>query len=431
MSKLHLSLNAPDTTLIHRAGILGLWMTLKQLKQQFPTSSQRNGQLSWKLTPYSISLDWTGQDEIVLDWLLKQAFQLDERGLITLIGLKPQSMPLIHKIHLHQALTATLLQHNQFVTPITRQYKVSGINLQKTAPNYLLNLLFKMPIPTQFYLLAKGYLDSFKSLNLREDNIKCRLNYKPLADYIHQDFSKQLCHPKTHQLIKDYIPIVSWLYPGAIIRHEVIRKINQCKERPEYAFALLFLPIACHYLILSKGINEQLKSKKNHPIKYLLVIPDPINLEKSAQIRWRLNYTHYRDLYVSSLAEVALNYYINENPRNFSSQRCQVILYSKLMKTSQLRNPVDIQDFYITPKHLKTYQLTYRHLQPNQLRQTEVNFIVRLNLIRGIIADNILKNQPIWRNFWLILKQQDFSGEIRQQLNYNQKGLFTMIKNID
>ena len=43
MSKLHLSLNAPDTTLIHRAGILGLWMTLKQLEQQFPTPSQRLG----------------------------------------------------------------------------------------------------------------------------------------------------------------------------------------------------------------------------------------------------------------------------------------------------------------------------------------------------------------------------------------------------
>ncbi len=57
MSKLHLSLNAPDTTIIHRAGILGLWMTLRQLKQQFPTPSQRLGELSWKLTPHSVSLD--------------------------------------------------------------------------------------------------------------------------------------------------------------------------------------------------------------------------------------------------------------------------------------------------------------------------------------------------------------------------------------
>ncbi|MEC4986957.1 MAG: type I-MYXAN CRISPR-associated Cas8a1/Cmx1, partial [Oscillatoria sp. PMC 1076.18] len=418
MSKLHLSLNASDTTLIHRAGILGLWMTLKQLEQQFPNHSQRLGELSWKLTPHSVSLDWTGQDEEVLDWLLKQAFQIDKRGLITLIGLKPQSMPLINKIHLHQALTATLLQHNQFVTPITRQYKVYGITLKKTAPHYLLNLLIKSPIPLQFYVLAKGKLDAIKSVNLTEDKVNCTLNYKGLSNYIHQDFSQQLCHSKTHQLIKDYIPIVSWLYPGAIIRHELIRKFNQCKERPKYAFALLFLPVACHYLILSKGINEQLKSKKNHPIKYLLVIPDPINLEKSAQIRWRLNDTHYRDLYVSSLAEAGLNYYINENQRNFSSQRCQVILYDKLMKTSQLRNPVDIQDFYITSKTLQTYQLAQRHLQPNQLIPTEVNFLIRLNLIRGIIAENILKKQSIWRNLWLILKQKDSSGEIKQQLNY-------------
>lgn len=101
------------------------------------------------------------------------------------------------------------------------------------------------------------------------------------------------------------------------------------------------------------------------------------------------------------------------------------------MKTSYLRNPVDIQDFQITPKLLKTYQLACRHLQKNQLIQTEVNFLVRLNLIRGIIADNILNKKSIWKNLWLILKQQDFDGEIRQQLKYNQQGLFTMIKSSD
>ncbi len=107
-------------------------------------------------------------------------------------------MPLINKIHLHQALTATLLQHNQFVTPITRQYKVSGINLKKTAPNYLLNLLIKSSIPEQFHLLATGKLDAIKSVNLTEDKVNCSLSYKRLSDYIHQDFSQQLCHPKTH-----------------------------------------------------------------------------------------------------------------------------------------------------------------------------------------------------------------------------------------
>ncbi len=57
-------------------------MTLKQLERLFPNPSQRVGELSWKLTPYSVSLYWQGQDETVLDWLLKQAFKVDNRGLI-------------------------------------------------------------------------------------------------------------------------------------------------------------------------------------------------------------------------------------------------------------------------------------------------------------------------------------------------------------
>ncbi|NES71499.1 MAG: type I-MYXAN CRISPR-associated Cas8a1/Cmx1 [Okeania sp. SIO2D1] len=91
-------------------------LTTTQLERLFPKASQRVGKLSWKLTPYSVSLDWKGKDEIVLDWLLKKAFQIDNRGLISLTGLNPQSMPLINKIHIHQALTATLLYHVRIIS---------------------------------------------------------------------------------------------------------------------------------------------------------------------------------------------------------------------------------------------------------------------------------------------------------------------------
>lgn len=306
--KIYLHLDAPNTTNIHRAAILGLWMTLKQLERLFPKPSQRVGKLSWKLTPYSVSLNWKGKDEKVLDWLLKQAFQVDNRGLISLTRLNPQSMPLINKTHVHQALTATLLQHNQFVTTIAEQYKASGTKLLKTAPHLLLCLLIKLVIPEQFYLLLKGKLNPQTSINFQVYDVKIRLYYKQLNSYIHQNFSHQLCNPKTHKLIEGHIPIVSWLYPGAIVRHNRIKKNNQCQEPTKYAFVLLFLPVACHYLILSKFITEQIKSK-THPIKYLLVIPDPINLEESAQIRWRLNNTKYESLYVSSLGEAAFSYY--------------------------------------------------------------------------------------------------------------------------
>ncbi len=131
--KIYLHLDAPDTTNIHRAALLGLWMTLKQLEKLFPKPSQRVGKLSWKLTPYSISLNWKGKDEIVLDWLLKQAFQVDNRGLISLTGLNPQSMPLI------KFLSSTDLQ----VKPLTLINTKSVLVYQN--PNFLPHILTYIP----------------------------------------------------------------------------------------------------------------------------------------------------------------------------------------------------------------------------------------------------------------------------------------------
>jgi hypothetical protein len=56
--KLSLNLNASDTTDIHRAGMTGLWMSLKQLEKKYPHPSQRPGNLTWTLTCTTITLDW-------------------------------------------------------------------------------------------------------------------------------------------------------------------------------------------------------------------------------------------------------------------------------------------------------------------------------------------------------------------------------------
>ncbi|WP_414541649.1 hypothetical protein [Nostoc sp. CCY0012] len=48
--KISLSLDAADTTIMHRVGMTGLYMTLKQLEKQYPSSHQRGGHISWFLT---------------------------------------------------------------------------------------------------------------------------------------------------------------------------------------------------------------------------------------------------------------------------------------------------------------------------------------------------------------------------------------------
>jgi hypothetical protein len=46
-SKIRLELGEPSMTLMHRAGMAGFWMTLKQLEEQYPTSAERPGNLTW------------------------------------------------------------------------------------------------------------------------------------------------------------------------------------------------------------------------------------------------------------------------------------------------------------------------------------------------------------------------------------------------
>lgn len=53
-------------------------------------------------------------------------------------------MQLINKINLHQVLTATLLQHNKFVTTIAEQYKASGTKLLKGKPNPQTSMNFQV-----------------------------------------------------------------------------------------------------------------------------------------------------------------------------------------------------------------------------------------------------------------------------------------------
>jgi CRISPR-associated protein Cas8a1/Csx13 len=242
----------------------GLCMTLQQLERHFPTPATRPGNLSWSLTNGSISLDWQGEDFTVLDWLLRQSFQINEKGLISLTGLDSSPMEVINQIHLHQAIGATFLRHNNF-------YK-------------------------------SGELTSNK---LRVDGFTGNIEYKKIGWYAHQTFANNLCD-ETGQLLRDYLKIVSWIYPGATVRHAILDKFNKLEKKVEYALALLFLPLACQYFIWHPNFS---KLDTKQAAKYIVVIPEITNLRVAAQRCWKLRSLEYKDFHVTSLGEAVLNYY--------------------------------------------------------------------------------------------------------------------------
>ncbi|HNJ42938.1 MAG TPA: type I-MYXAN CRISPR-associated Cas8a1/Cmx1, partial [Acidobacteriota bacterium] len=94
-------------TLLHRAGLAGLWMTLREFETR---QLQGPGNFRWELTNRSVSLDWDCKDFEALDWLLKKAFSLDQ-GLITFTGLKGTDLQ--NRVLFQQGLRGTFLQHSQ------------------------------------------------------------------------------------------------------------------------------------------------------------------------------------------------------------------------------------------------------------------------------------------------------------------------------
>ena len=214
-SKIQLNLGDPSMTLMHRAGLAGLWMTLKQLEQKYSTSAQRPGNFTWSLTPRSISLNWEGQDLEILDWLLKQSFQISDEGLISLTGLNSQAMEIGTQVTIHQGITGTFLQHNKF-------FKSTG------------KVSKRLPI----------------------DEIEIVAEYKKAASYAHQDFAKHLCDEQG-KLLRGTIGIAGWLYPGAVVRHYAFKEETQFEETLEQALALLFSPVACQYFVLPSHSHKK------------------------------------------------------------------------------------------------------------------------------------------------------------------------------
>lgn len=385
--KISLSLDAADTTIMHRAGMTGLYMTLKRLEQQYPSSRQRGGYISWDLTADTIELSWEGSDFIALSWLIKESFKLDDTGLIHLAGLENDAVDLSQKIYIHEGICAVFLRHNRF-------YKAGEL------------------VDTE--------------LTLEEQ--KVQYQYKSLTWYAHQTFAEKLCDTDTQKMRRDYIQITSWLYLGGIVRHAKTQNITKLEEKAEYALSLLFVPVVCHYCLFHIP-SEDLKEKKPH--RYLVVIPEIKDFEDASQRRWRLQQLETKQFHVSKIGEAGLIYYSLDdiNTEVDYYQACQIWLYEKMNQASRQRTLMGIEEIKIDKNTLTTYQQIQKYFKTNYQKIKPKRIFVKVNAIRSLIADNLLKGKHWWSNFWEKLVIEDSKEYLFNQLFFNREGLLVMADN--
>lgn len=373
---LELDLGNPRMTLLHRAGIAGLWMTLKY----FENHQEFAPDLSWKLTPRSVSLHWKGKDLDALESLLRASFRVDSDGLISFAALEPETMDFQNRLTIHQGIRGTFLQHNQFY---------------------------------------KGANNVTRTLKVDENSPEMVINYQTITSFAHQTFAASLCD-KHGKLLTAPISISGWLNPGSVVRHYAFSNQTGFEEQPEDVLALLFAPIACQYFIL----RSQLRDKR---AQYAVVIPEVTNLEAYAHRRHQLKEIGYKDFHASSLGDAGLKFLTYKSVKKFATfnkvQRCQVLTLGTVAWSSQQKSRTDLYTIEADESICANYQASTTSLV-DRIVQSQNSAFIAPSFARELIADNLARGLSWHSGF----SEKVNSGELFKKLTYEREGLFNMIE---
>lgn len=377
---LEFDLSNPSFTLLHRAGVAGLWMTLKQFEKE---KIEVKYGLTWQLNQRQVNLSWEGNDRDFFDWFLKESFQLNN-GIIALRGLDTQSMREDAQVIVHQGILGTLLQH-------TSTHKSDGVVT--------------------------------KSLSLGENEPEIQVKYKSLNSYVYQEFAGNLCDKKGQFSTKS-ISVAGWLNPGAAVRHVAFNSDTSFEELPENAFILLFAPIACYYYIL----RSKLRDKR---AQYALVIPEITNLEKYANYRQNqhLRNAIYKDFHASGLGDAGLKFLTLNATVNiaqtFGIQRCQVLTLGTVAWATQQKTRTDMYVVEATDEVCHNYQVCDSCLKDKGIAGKDGGFVAT-SFAKELIAENLAKNLP----WYFGISDKVNSNELFQKLAYERGGLYQVMQKI-
>jgi len=394
--EMKLKLNAPGMTSLHKAGLAGLYMTLKV----FDKKRESIEGLEWELEDKQIILHWTDNTpKNAFEKLVKKSFWIDNDGFIRLSGLEPRQEMTFEQRHLlYQSLLNSFLQfgpHRPTGNKKTLSYEVDDkiIWLKEFSP------------------------------------IKKIRQHETLKDFIdkNDNFNADL-------------DVAGWLYPGASQRH-VAHKATTLNESLNLALMLLYAPVGVvYYLIRSKA-----RGRKS---RLALLIPEIKNLKTYSEVRQVIASQGVIDLTASSSTDAALRMLIalesNSSSNQFAKQMredflCRIITFGivgwneKQKSRTATRTVISgkikgLENYYLADSIFKNkwQQVQEKRDKKGELKEPE-HFFVTTFCGREMIADNIANNKSWYHNISEFLANR----ETREQLYYEQKELGQMVKDAE
>jgi len=388
MADMILKLNGPGMTSLHKAGLAGLYMTLKA----FERNEIRIDELTWELHPDRIVLDWQGETpKAALQQLIERSFQIDHDGFFRFAGLDNGSPATMDQKHLlYIAMLNTFLQ-------------------------------FGPHRPTA----------SKRTLRIEVDERIMLVNgFGPIQRYRHQQAAEVFLDNNGRFLSE--IEVAGWLYPGAGQRH-VVHADSKFSEPVEQALCLLFAPVGCVFF-------QIVASTKGRKARAALVIPQILDLDMYAQLRLYIARRGVVALTASGASDAALRFLVMLRGATLGAEfahltgenmPCRVITFgivawnekqkSRTMTRTVLPGSIKGMDNYALADAI--FKNDWQRVKEKRDRHGNVtepeHHFIKTSVARELIADNIAHGGQWYDGF----ADSMANKETRTRLIYERKEL--------
>jgi CRISPR-associated protein Cas8a1/Csx13 len=387
-----IKLNAPGMTSLHKAGLAGLYLTLRAFEE---TQRKIKG-LEWKLEPTQVTLNWQGEKpREAFAELISKSFWLDD-GFIRLTGLEVSKPPTPdQKHHLYTALLNSFLQFGP--------HRPTG---------------------------------GKKNISYEIDDRPCWIkDFAPIKEFRHQFAAGDFIDDDGS--FKESIEAAGWLYPGGGQRH-VVHNDTKLNESPELALALLFAPVGVIYYT----IKSRARGRK---ARLAMLVPEIKDLALYADIRQAFASHGVFEMTASSASDAALRMLTaieaNRASNTFAqffdgSFVCRVITFGIVSWNEKQKTRTYVRSIFsgYLPgfenyrKAAAIFKNRWQRVQAKRDRRgNEIEperFFVTSFSAREFIADNIAQGKVWYHDLATYLSHKD----TREQIQYERKELSEMVE---
>lgn len=373
-----ISLSDPGMTIFHKAGLAGLWMTLKALEADERLMRGRPTGADWRLDDRSVTLHWGDKPKALLDWITERAFLLDRAGLFWFPALGEPRVNYQQATVLQEAVLGTFLQHGQ-----TRK--------------------------------ADTPLNQTGSASVVIDDIPTVIRYRKVRSYAHQATDLTPGKP---------VELAGWYLPGGAERH-VGSRGTSLEEPAERALVLRFAAVgAIYFKVRSVG-------KGTRPA-FSLVIPEVTSLKTYARVRQRLLRFGIKELLASGSADAGMRVLAELEAAGLladvRSTACRIVTFGSLPWSTQQKSRVHVMTVRAnTPADLRTYSICRRLLPPQFVRKEGKEPFWDAPLVPDLVAANLSEGRPWYSGISNLLAGAD-KRRREHIMRYERGGLEKMVQ---